>query len=94
MPCAWSEHVLAALHLMRVEALLSYEGLHHAPSDHVASPLLGSKVGPRDMFYPRAPGALVSDPNPIGGLDPYSGSDLYTWRSWTFQGVWIAYMGV
>jgi hypothetical protein len=38
MLCAWSEYVVATLHLMRAEALLPCEGLHHAPSSHVASP--------------------------------------------------------
>jgi hypothetical protein len=47
----------------------------------------GSEVGPRGRFCPGAIGTLAGDSNPIrGGLDPYSGSSLYLWRSWNFQG--------
>jgi hypothetical protein len=39
----------------------------------VTGPLHGSGVGHGGMFFPRAPGALVGDPDPIrGGPDPYS----------------------
>jgi hypothetical protein len=48
MPCAWSEHALAALHLMQAEALLPCEGF--APCAQwprgIAGPLPGSGAGP------------------------------------------------
>jgi hypothetical protein len=64
----------------------------------VTGPLHGSGVGHGGMFFPRAPGALVGDPDPIrGGPDPYSkgpvcilggprptrGTGLHTWGSGT-----------
>jgi hypothetical protein len=100
MPCAWSEHALAALHLMQAEALLPCEGF--APCAQwprgIAGPLPGSGAGPGACSALEHQEPLLATWTLYGG-----GGGAGTLRGGTIcirggpgptRGVWIAYMVV